>query len=240
MVVVVFCGETKFFILASDETENGGNFLHKVGEIFADHHLREGFQSVRTVHFGGGVSCDLDEIFVVIDDRSWKIFKGKSGLCSHRIGCVFDDFAEQRLCFFTHFRGVGAGGSLHNNFVSVDVKTLAAGDLADGDDKRIQWVVHAGDDSLDLCDDMGRSQDRINPLMWSRAVSRNPFYFNAEIIAACHARTSLKIHIRRIEIAPDMCPVNGIYIVQKTMFYIVFCTVTGLFRSLKNDLYIAF
>lgn len=87
---------------------------------------------------------------------------------------------------------------------------------------------------------MSRSQDRINPLMWSRAVSRNPFYFNAEIIAACHARTSLKIHIRRIEIAPDMCPVNGIYIVQKTMFYIVFCTVTGLFRSLKNDLYIAF
>ena len=33
----------------------------------------------------------MDEIFVFIDERSWKIFKGKSGLCSHRIGCVFDD-----------------------------------------------------------------------------------------------------------------------------------------------------
>ena len=43
------------------------------------------------------------------------------------------------------------------------LKALAAGDLADGDDKRIQWVVHAGDDSLDLCDDMGRSQDASTP-----------------------------------------------------------------------------
>lgn len=43
------------------------------------------------------------------------------------------------------------------------LKRWPPGDLADGDDKRIQWVVHAGDDSLDLCDDLSRSQDLHQP-----------------------------------------------------------------------------
>ena len=75
--------------------------------------------------------------------------------------------------------------------------------------------------------------------MWSGAVGGNAFDFDAEIIAACHARAGFKIHKRSVELPPDVCAVNCIDIVQKTMLNIVLGTVTGFFSSLKNDFYIA-
>ena len=177
---------------------------------------------------------------MLIDDRSRKIFKSQSSLCSHGISCIFSDSAEQRLCFFAHFRGMGTRSSLQNNLISKNIKALSAFYLTDGDNQWIQRIIHTGNDCLNFCDDISGSQNRINTLMRGGTMRGNTLDFNAEIIAACHTWTSFKIHIRSIQLSPDMCAVNGIYIVQKTMLDIVLCTVAGFFSSLENNLYISF
>ena len=94
VIVVIFGGETEIPILASNKAEDSWNFFHIVGKILADHHFREWLQGVCTVHFGSCISCNPDEIFVVIDDRRRKIFKCKGSLCTHGIRCIFYDSAE--------------------------------------------------------------------------------------------------------------------------------------------------
>ena len=240
MIVVIFGGDTQRFILASDQPKDTRNLFHIVGEVFTDHHFREWFQTIRTVHFGSGISCNLYQIFMLINDRSRKIFKSQSSLCSHGSSCIFSDSAEQRLRFFAHFRGMGTRSSLQNDLISKNIKALSAFYLTDGDNQWIQRIIHAGNDCLNFCDDISGSQNRIDTLMRGGTMRRNTLDFNSEIVTACHTWTGFKIHIRCIQLSPDMCAVNSIYIVQKTMLDIVLCTVAGFFCSLKNDLYISF
>ena len=87
---------------------------------------------------------------------------------------------------------------------------------------------------------MSSSQNGIDTLMRCGSMGRFSLYFNAEIITAGHTRTGFKIHIRSVQITPDVDSVNGIYIIQKTMLYIILRTMAGFFSSLENNLYIAF
>ena len=133
-----------------------------------------------------------------------------------------------------------AGSSLHDNFVCQDIETLSAVDGSNGNDQWVERVIHTGNNSLDFGDDMSSSQNGIDTLMRRGSMGGFSLYFNAEIITAGHTWTGFKIHIRSVQITPDVGPVNGIYIIQKTMFYIILRTMAGFFGSLENNLYIAF
>ena len=176
---------------------------------------------------------------MVIDNRSREIFKSKSGFCTHRISCVFCYFTKKRLCFFAHFRRMCTCSSFHDNFVCQDIETLTAINCSDGNYQRIEWIIHTGNNSLNFGNDMSSSKNGIHTLMGSRAMGRFSLDFNAEIIAAGHTWTSFKIHIRSIQISPDMGSVNGIYSIQKTVIYVILCTVAGFFGCLENNLYIS-
>ena len=119
------------------------------------------------------------------------------------------------------------------------VPAVAGGDLAHGDDQRVERIVHPGDQLLDGLENGACHHHGVHTLVRGGSVGGLALHLNGEAVAAGHEVTGGESDTRGVIGTPDMHAVNGVHTVQRVFLHHPQSAHGGLLRRLEHQAHVA-
>lgn len=237
MVRVERIGHACRFIAGAYLGEDRGDPFHKEGEILRRHGAGIGGQRLFTEEVDHGPAGHIRELLMLIGRDRLKGDGDEFRPASERAGRVFRDLPEELRRAAGHIPVEGTDGPFHEDLVAEDIELFASAYEADGHHQRMEGIVQARYEGLQIEQHRAGRHDGVMAEMGRGAVGGGAVDEAAEIRAGGHERSVIDGERALRDVGGHMDAEGGVHVVRAVVVEVVLHAVARFLGGLEEELH---